>query len=127
MSSQICLTETHPGLSEEITHHSRSELESLVQVRGQLEVLMSASEELMACGDFMILLRAVLTLGNHLNEGTMRGSASGACAAAAPHALPDQAHPSDHDLTLALLACHILPIGVYSMRLMHLCSTPMGF
>ena len=39
---------------------------------------MSASEELMACGDFMILLRAVLTLGNHLNEGTMRGSASGA-------------------------------------------------
>ncbi len=49
-----------------------------MQVRGQLEVLMSASEELMACGDFMILLRAVLTLGNHLNEGTMRGSASGA-------------------------------------------------
>ena len=49
-----------------------------MQVRGQLEVLMSASEELMACADFMILLRAVLTLGNHLNEGTMRGSASGA-------------------------------------------------
>ena len=48
------------------------------QVRGQLDVLRSASGELMACSDFMILLRAVLTLGNHLNEGTMRGSASGA-------------------------------------------------
>jgi len=49
-----------------------------VKVRNQLDVLMSASEELMACSDFMILLRAVLTLGNHLNEGTMRGAASGA-------------------------------------------------
>lgn len=38
---------------------------------------MSASGELMACGDFMVLLRAVLTLGNHLNEGTQRGAASG--------------------------------------------------
>ena len=55
-----------------------------MQVRGQLEVLMSASEELMACGDFMILLRAVLTLGNHLNEGTMRGSASGAYSTCTP-------------------------------------------
>ena len=48
-----------------------------MQVRDQLEVLQSASSELMACSDFMILLRAVLTLGNHLNEGTMRGAASG--------------------------------------------------
>ena len=46
-------------------------------MRDQLEVLQSASGELMACSDFMILLRAVLTLGNHLNEGTMRGAASG--------------------------------------------------
>ena len=51
--------------------------EAHVQVRDQLEVLHSASGELMACSDFMILLRAVLTLGNHLNEGTMRGAASG--------------------------------------------------
>ncbi|CAL5223204.1 g5679 [Coccomyxa viridis] len=56
---------------------TRSFEPAMQRVRGQLEVLMSASEELMACGDFMILLRAVLTLGNHLNEGTMRGSASG--------------------------------------------------
>ena len=48
-----------------------------MQVRDQLEVLQAASGELMACSDFMILLRAVLTLGNHLNEGTMRGAASG--------------------------------------------------
>ena len=59
-------------------------------MRGQLEVLMSASEELMACADFMILLRAVLTLGNHLNEGTMRGSASGAINTVRRHMLPKQ-------------------------------------
>ena len=46
-------------------------------MRDQLAVLQAASSELMACSDFMILLRAVLTLGNHLNEGTMRGAASG--------------------------------------------------
>ena len=48
-----------------------------MQVRDQLEVLQAASGQLRACSDFMVLLRAVLTLGNHLNEGTMRGAASG--------------------------------------------------
>jgi len=50
---------------------------TFAQVRGQLDVLRGACEQLTACGDFMALLQAVLTLGNHLNEGTMRGAASG--------------------------------------------------
>lgn len=47
------------------------------QVRGNLEVLRGACDQLTGCGDFMVLLQAVLSLGNHLNEGTMRGAASG--------------------------------------------------
>ena len=47
------------------------------QVRDNLGVLRGACEQLMGCGDFMVLLQAVLSLGNHLNEGTMRGAASG--------------------------------------------------
>lgn len=48
------------------------------QVRGQLGVLRAACEQLAGCGDFVTLLAAVLRLGNHLNEGTLRGQASGA-------------------------------------------------
>ena len=48
-----------------------------VQVRGNLDVLRGACDQLTGCGDFMVLLQAVLSLGNHLNEGTMRGAASG--------------------------------------------------
>jgi hypothetical protein len=40
-------------------------------------MLRGACDQLTGCSDFMVLLQAVLTLGNHLNEGTMRGSASG--------------------------------------------------
>ena len=49
-----------------------------VQVRGQLEVVRSASREVQGSQDFTSLLQAVLALGNHLNEGTHKGNASGA-------------------------------------------------
>ena len=48
-----------------------------VQVRGQLEVLRSACREVQGSQDFTTLLQAVLALGNHLNEGTHKGNASG--------------------------------------------------
>lgn len=48
-----------------------------VQVHSQLDVLRGSCDQLTGCSDFMVLLQAVLTLGNHLNEGTMRGAASG--------------------------------------------------
>ena len=47
------------------------------QVRDNLAVLAGACDQLTSCSDFMVLLQAVLSLGNHLNEGTMRGAASG--------------------------------------------------
>ncbi len=47
-------------------------------MHSQLDVLRSSCDQLTGCSDFMVLLQAVLTLGNHLNEGTMRGAASGA-------------------------------------------------
>ena len=46
-------------------------------MRDNLGVLRGACDQLTSCSDFMVLLQAVLSLGNHLNEGTMRGSASG--------------------------------------------------
>jgi hypothetical protein len=48
------------------------------QVRGQLDTLRGACAQLGGCADLQTLLSAVLSLGNHLNQGTMRGSASGA-------------------------------------------------
>ena len=86
-----------------------------VQVREQLAVLQGASGELRACSDFMILLRAVLTLGNHLNEGTMRGAASGrtSCLALADiipeHTLMLQRHahnPTQRTVAEVVLSCH---------------------
>ena len=47
------------------------------QVRGQLDVLRSACREVQGSQDFTSLLQAVLALGNHLNEGTHKGNASG--------------------------------------------------
>ena len=46
-------------------------------MRGQLEVLRSACREVQGSQDFTTLLQAVLALGNHLNEGTHKGNASG--------------------------------------------------
>lgn len=68
------------------------------QVRGQLDVLCGACKQLTSCGDFMALLQAVLTLGNHLNEGTMRGAASGA-----PTALAQPSGPSRDNMCQELL------------------------
>ncbi len=48
-----------------------------VQVRGQLEVLRGACREVQGSQNFTTLLRAILALGNHLNEGTHKGNASG--------------------------------------------------
>ncbi|CAL8462809.1 g2342 [Coccomyxa elongata] len=56
---------------------TRTFASTVQQVRGNLEVLRGACDQLTGCGDFMVLLQAVLSLGNHLNEGTMRGAASG--------------------------------------------------
>lgn len=47
------------------------------QVRGQLEVLRGACREVQGSQNFTTLLRAILALGNHLNEGTHKGNASG--------------------------------------------------
>ena len=73
-----------------------------MQVRDQLEVLQAASGQLRACSDFMILLRAVLTLGNHLNEGTMRGAASGHFCLASADAIPGHTlmlpHPAQNPI-----------------------------
>ena len=46
-------------------------------MRSQLEVLSRASQEVQSSQDFTALLQAVLALGNHLNEGTHKGNASG--------------------------------------------------
>ncbi|BDA50905.1 probable formin-like protein 14 at C-terminar half [Coccomyxa sp. Obi] len=56
---------------------TRTFASTVQQVRGNLDVLRGACDQLTDCGDFMVLLQAVLSLGNHLNEGTMRGAASG--------------------------------------------------
>ncbi|KAL0019924.1 hypothetical protein WJX77_010272 [Trebouxia sp. C0004] len=47
------------------------------RVRGQLEVLRGACREVQGSQNFTTLLRAILALGNHLNEGTHKGNASG--------------------------------------------------
>ena len=48
-----------------------------LQVKSQLEVVRSACREVQGSQDFTTLLRAILALGNHLNEGTHKGNASG--------------------------------------------------
>ena len=66
-----------------------------VQVRGQLEVVRSASREVQGSQDFTSLLQAVLALGNHLNEGTHKGNASGALLCSTlPHPLLPHLKPS---------------------------------
>eukprot|EP00884_Botryococcus_braunii_P003894 jgi/Botrbrau1/13505/Bobra.0082s0098.1 len=50
---------------------------SLSRVEAQLLLLREACAQLHTSADFMALLQAVLKLGNHLNEGTMRGAAAG--------------------------------------------------
>ncbi|KAK9806804.1 hypothetical protein WJX72_003461 [[Myrmecia] bisecta] len=50
---------------------------TVTRVREQLDLLKRACGELGGSQDFMALLQAVLALGNHLNEGTMRGAAAG--------------------------------------------------
>ena len=47
-------------------------------MKSQLEVVRSACREVQGSQDFTTLLRAILALGNHLNEGTHKGNASGA-------------------------------------------------
>ena len=42
-----------------------------------MDVLRSACREVQGSLDFTVLLQAVLALGNHLNEGTHKGNASG--------------------------------------------------
>ena len=49
----------------------------MLQARSQLEVLSRACQEVQGSQDFTTLLQAVLALGNHLNEGTHKGNASG--------------------------------------------------
>ena len=61
-----------------------------VQVRGQLEVVRSACREVQGSQDFTTLLQAVLALGNHLNEGTHKGNASGTLT----HHSTDLLHPT---------------------------------
>ena len=48
-----------------------------MQVRGQLDILRNACREVQGSQDFTALLQAVLALGNHLNQGTHKGNASG--------------------------------------------------
>ena len=57
--------------------HCISNSMHVMQVRSQLEVLSRASQEVQGSQDFTALLQAVLALGNHLNEGTHKGNASG--------------------------------------------------
>lgn len=59
-----------------------------VQVRGQLEVLRGACREVQGSQNFTTLLRAILALGNHLNEGTHKGNASGHTSFLHPPATP---------------------------------------
>jgi len=48
-----------------------------LQVREQLEQLQKACQEAHASQGIINLLRAVLSAGNHLNNGTFKGQASG--------------------------------------------------
>lgn len=57
--------------------HCISNSMHVMQVQSQLEVLSNASQEVQGSQDFTALLQAVLALGNHLNEGTHKGNASG--------------------------------------------------
>ena len=50
---------------------------SLQRLNGELETLSSASNQLHSSRNFKALLEAVLTVGNHLNGGSFRGSATG--------------------------------------------------
>ena len=50
---------------------------SLQRLNGELETLSSASNQLHSSRNFKALLEAVLTVGNHLNGGSFRGSAAG--------------------------------------------------
>ena len=50
-----------------------------LQVQKQLDSLQDACNELQGSDGFMTLLKAVLALGNHLNQGTHKGNATGVC------------------------------------------------
>jgi len=50
---------------------------SMTRLTGELETLSSASKQLHSSRNFKALLEAVLTVGNHLNGGSFRGSAAG--------------------------------------------------
>jgi len=63
------------------------------QVRGQLEVLRGACREVQGSQNFTTLLRAILALGNHLNEGTHKGNASGYTSSPPPHCPPFNPSP----------------------------------
>ncbi|KAA6425287.1 MAG: hypothetical protein FRX49_04781 [Trebouxia sp. A1-2] len=56
---------------------TRQFVPNINRVRGQLEVLRGACREVQGSQNFTTLLRAILALGNHLNEGTHKGNASG--------------------------------------------------
>jgi len=78
----VCIYEhTNLGslvLEKRVQHASESVwCDVWVQVRGQLEVLRGACREVQGSQNFTTLLRAILALGNHLNEGTHKGNASG--------------------------------------------------
>ncbi len=50
---------------------------SMTRLTGELETLSSASKQLHSSRNFKALLEAVLTVGNHLNGGSFRGSSAG--------------------------------------------------
>ena len=79
-----------------------------VQVRGQLEVVRGACREVQGSQNFTTLLRAILALGNHLNEGTHKGNASGFT--------PPTHSPSSYNPSLILLSPSPIPIPLFSLQ-----------